>query len=251
MIPRYLSVGLFPWRLVPDRGVPHVASLFDPFALLGMAILIGAAAAVYRLRRRAPVVAWGVALTILPLLPVLKIDVFPYDIQPDRYLYVPSLGICLLLAEGGARLWRRLDALAARKVMVYGCVIVLVARALRTVTAAAIWSDNETLGRAGIDLEPRSVSMHILLIAALDESGRAEEAYRAAERALAIVPGDRVLQAAVGGLRARLDAGSPDEAIRLYQEALAANPHRSHLWASLAAVYFEADRPQEAIEAVE
>ncbi len=248
LIPRYLMVLVAPWRLIPDRVLERTGGPFEPLALLGAAIVIGAVAAVVLLRRRAPIYALGIAMIFLPLAPVLRIDLFAHDHLPDRYLYLPSLGIVLLMAELGAAVARR-AAPALSRWAVPVAIALLAAGAVRTVTAAEIWRDDETLGRAGIALAPRSIAMHLVLISALDVAGRVDEAYEVARRAGAIDPDDRRVRAALSGLRARLEATGPGEAIAIYRSALAADARQPHLWASLAASYVVAGEPQQAIEA--
>jgi tetratricopeptide (TPR) repeat protein len=250
LIPRYLMVLVAPWRLIPDRVIERTEGPFEPLALLGAAIVVGAVAAVILLRRRAPICALGIALVFLPLAPVLRIDLFSDDHLPDRYLYLPSLGLALLMAELGAVVARR-AAPALSRWAVPVAIALLAAGAVRTVTAAEMWRDDETLGRAGIELAPRSIGMHLVLITALDAAGRVDEAYEVARQAKAIDPEDRRVRAALSGLRARLEATGPEEAIAIYRTALAADARQPHLWTSLAASYIKAGEARKAIEAAE
>jgi tetratricopeptide (TPR) repeat protein len=244
---RYLSVLFLPWRLMPDRIVAPTGGPFEPLALLGVALLIIAAAAVIVLWERAPLSALGIAMIVLPLLPVLRIDVFAYDHQPDRYLYLPSLGMALLTAELGSAATRR-AAPALSRWAVPVAMALLAVGVVRTVTAAEMWRDDETLGRAGIALAPRSIGMHLILISGLDAAGRPDEAIEVARSALAIDPDNRSVRAALSGLRARLEATGPEDAIAIYRDALATDPRQPHLWANLAASYVEVGEPERAIE---
>lgn len=250
LIPRYLLVLTFPWRLIPDRIIERAPGPFAPLALLGGAIVIVAAVAILFLRRRVPTRTLAIAMIFLPLAPVLRIDVFSYDHQPDRYLYLPSLGMALLLAELVSAVVRRARPGSARWAAPVA-IALIVAGMVRAVTAAEMWRDDETLGRAGIALAPGSIAMHLVLISALDAAGRSDEAREVALRARAIDPDDRRVRAALSGLRARLEATTPQEAIAIYRDALAADARQPHLWASLAASYIDAGDPRRAIEAAE
>jgi Flp pilus assembly protein TadD len=249
LIPRYISVAFLPWRLVPDRVIIPTPGLLDPQALAGAAILAGAVAAVIALRRRSPAVAWGIVLLIVPLAPVLQVQWLGGALQADRYLYVPALGACLLGAEAWGAVWRRMTSPAARRAwLAVGAAVVLVASAW-TSRASGIWRDDETLGRAGIALEPRSVAMHLVLVHALDMSGKSAEAYSVAAAARAIDPDDRRVAAAVAGLRARVEARTNEEAIAIYRASLEADPDQPHLWSGLASAYLKERLPEQAVEA--
>ena len=181
LLPRYLGLAFLPWNVVPDRVVAPAAGPFDPAALSGLALLAAAAAAWFRSRRRTPVVAFGIALLLVPLAPALQVKYFASSLQADRYLYIPSLGACLLLAEGTAALFRRRRGDLARAALVVTAAALLLVGAVRAKGAAAIWRDSETLGRGGIALEPRSIVMRLELVHALDASGRADEALHEAD----------------------------------------------------------------------
>jgi tetratricopeptide (TPR) repeat protein len=244
---RYLAVLFFPWRLIPDRVVPPTGGPLEPLALLGAALLIAACAGMVLLRRRVPRLAFGIALTVLPLLPVLRIDLFSYDHQPDRYLYLPSVGMAILVAEIGSAAMRRAAPVLAR-LAVPAAIVLLAAGAARTLTAAEMWRDDLTLARAGMALSPASVSMRLVLISALDAAGRPEEALAAARAALDLHPDNLSLRSVLSGLEGRLEADTPEDAIAIYRAALAADPARPHLWANLAASYVEAGEAAPAIE---
>ncbi len=249
LIPRYLGVAFAPWRLVPDRVIVPATGMLDPLALAGAAVLAGAAAAAIALKRRAPAAAWGVVLLFVPLAPVLQVRWIGGAMQADRYLYMPALGACLLAAEAWGAVWRRLASPAARRAWLASATALVIAASVVTVRASGIWRDDETLGRAGINLEPRSIAMHLVLVHALDTSGRSAEAYSVAAAARAIDPDDRRVAAALAGLRARVEARTPAEAIAIYRKALDADPRQPHLWTGLASACLAARQPEEAIEA--
>jgi tetratricopeptide (TPR) repeat protein len=240
LVPRYLTVAFAPWRLLPDRVFEPAGGLLDPWCLAGAAILAVAAGAAAAARRAAPAVTFGLALLLLPLLPVLQVQLVGENVQADRYLYLPSLGACLLIAEGAARVMGRLRAPAARPAFAAACVVLGIAAAARTVTAASIWKDDETLARAAIALEPRSVIMRVLLAGVLDRAGRIDEAYRFAAEATALDPADEDAAVAVAALGARRQGKSPGEEVAALRAALEKSPGHPYLWSSLSAACLRA-----------
>jgi Flp pilus assembly protein TadD len=231
--------------------VTPAGSPLAPAALLGAGVVAGLLAAWRWLRRRSPPAAFGVAILIVPLLPALQVRYFTGVLQADRYLYIPSLGACLLIAEGAGALFLRARAPAARAVLAAGCCCLVLLAAGRTVVVAGIWRDSATLGRQGIALEPRSITMRLELISALDHAGSTDEALNVALEAQHLAPLDPRAAAAVAGLRARAAAVGGGDPIAIYREALAADPYRAHLWVGLSAALLRAKRPQEAIEAAQ
>jgi protein O-mannosyl-transferase len=266
LVVRYLALAFMPISPAPDRRVDPVASLGDPRALAGVALLVAAAGVYLLLRRRAPAAAYGVVILCVPLLPALQVAYLSGSLQADRYLYLPALGACLLVSEGAGALLRRVaggvvargadgDAVVRGRrmrwvVAAVACLLVAVL-AVRASWAAAMWRDSETLGRAGIALEPKSVLMRLELIHALDVTNRRDEALRVAEEAEAIAPGEPRVQAALAGLRARAARETGGDPIAIYKTALASDPSQTHLWVGLSEAYLRAGRPAEAIEAAE
>jgi tetratricopeptide (TPR) repeat protein len=251
LVPRYVALAFVPWRMVPDRFVVPVAGPLAPAALLGVATLVAAIAAWVALRRRAPALAWGLALLFVPLAPALMVAWFASTPQADRYLYIPSIGACLIVAEVLGWLARRGRTAVGAAPAAVLCVLLVAVGAAGAAGAAAIWRDSGTLGRAGIALEPRSIAMRLELIHALDASGRLEEALGEARAAAALAPGDRRAAAAIANLEARAALRNGGDAVAIYQAAVEADPAQAHLWVGLSAALLSTGRPAEAIEAAE
>jgi Flp pilus assembly protein TadD len=142
----------------------------------------------------------------------------------DRYLYVPSVAWCLLLAwviVRGAEL-RRIDARWA------GLVIVALAAlfAAKLIPYTRVWSDNITFWSDVSVKVPHDGLPQRELGTALIERGRLDEAERAFRSALAgsAPPEGRAMTYSnLGNLYRRLDRH--DEALQAFAEALKIRPH--------------------------
>jgi len=98
----------------------------------------------------------ALALIVAPLLPVLNLRVFhsEYIIQ-DRYLYLPSIGFCYLIATLIVRLSRTQLSLAA----LLSAVIVL-AFGISTMLQNRVWHNSVALWQRAVYTSPSSWSTH-------------------------------------------------------------------------------------------
>jgi hypothetical protein len=164
MVPRifflYVRLALLPWPLCPFYdwsvlGTPN--SLLEPDILAGTLLLAGMLAAVPLLRRRLPVVAFGLAWTFLALLPVSHIMPF-FDAAGDRFLYVPLAGWIVAVAGVAAAL----PGSPAMRRLGMGLVAVALAGFVSlTVVRTGEWRDDETILRATTRDFPQSLSAHL------------------------------------------------------------------------------------------
>jgi len=174
--------AFYEWSILPPVDDP-----LSPFALLGLAAVTGylvlAAGAVVR---KAPVLSFGLWLLPISLLPVLHIIPI-LNVAAERFLYMGSLGFCLLVGLG-------FDAIMERpgRALRYAAITILLAyllvHAALTVRRNRAWADDESLYRATIQDHPRSLSSRLGLGRILLLRGKANEAIEQAKGAMAIAP---------------------------------------------------------------
>lgn len=154
---RYLQHLVAPFYLSLLYGTGLVGDVGDARFLLPAFVLVALAVALWFLRRRLTAAHWtALALIVAPLLPVLNLKALhpEYEIQ-DRYLYLPSVGLCWLAALVCASLAqrRRTPALAL------AC-IVIVAFGVSTVLQNRVWDNSVALWRRAVVYAPGSASAH-------------------------------------------------------------------------------------------
>jgi hypothetical protein len=154
----------------------------------GGLILVAWAAGAIVAARRAPVAAWAMAWVLVMYLPVSNVVPLTQFFVAERYLYVPSFGICLLAALG-------LDALrcarpaALRVAAIAATCAVVAAGAMRSAIRTRDWYDDLTLWSAAVAALPEGSSkMHGQLALALSNARRGAESIPHFERALALGP---------------------------------------------------------------
>jgi tetratricopeptide (TPR) repeat protein len=166
--------------------------------------------------------AW-LGVTLAPSLAIVwKIPDVPVA---ERYLYLPSVGGCLLAGWAAARVWSATSSPARHAALAAGVTVVLLAALTLTVRRNVVWHDDIALWT---DTEAKSVISGMAardLGTAYQQAGRAADARAAFERALRRRNDARGLQTIYNnlGTLAMYDADYA-AAQRYYQQALAANP---------------------------
>jgi tetratricopeptide (TPR) repeat protein len=217
----YAEVLLWPTevgavRTVVPTDAPHVA--------LGLAApAAGLIASYVAIRRRLPLVAWALLWIACGLAPALAPLVRMVAETPvaDRYAYMPSVGVALLLAWLIARVpdrWARAAPIIA--------VPTLVAAGVMTARQATIWRDDISFWRNATAALPEEGFARLKLADALSRSGNAAKAEEMYERALSasrLSPQQRaVVQNNLGWLLLR--GSRLAEAEPLFRQSLAAGP---------------------------
>ncbi len=243
--PTYLRLMVVPMDLASDYspGVLAIRRSMDPMVVAGALLLAACLVACFGLRRRAPVVALGLAWFLVTLLPVANL-LFPVGtLVAERTLYLPSVGVSLALAGALARLPlplppARIRALAA------GGLVVGVAFLWRTVTRNESWVSTATVVATLSRDHPESYGAISALAAALSRAGRGREAAEAYERALALAPGLYGLSVATADAESR--AGHGDRAEALLRRAVTLRPDQPQAYRLLGGSLLRDGRGREA-----
>jgi hypothetical protein len=235
---------LYPFDLDIPAGIVAAAAL----------AFVGATAGALFVARRAPWATVGWLWYVGTLVPVIGIVQVGMQANADRYTYLPSVGLFILVAWGGEALVRRtrippISGAAAAITAVIAC-------AAASHAETRWWKDSETLFRRGIAvtednglaqyylakelaragkdgeavvhyaeaarLLPPHTDLHFNFGNALMRLGRASEAVPLYEHALALAPGDDEIRLALAGALAR--AGRRDAALARLQEVLLVHP---------------------------
>lgn len=188
VMPQRRAMGFFH----DDFAIAH--GLFDDpltaFALVAVFALIGA---IFLLRRRYPLVAFGLALFFIGH--ALESTIFALELMFEHRNYLPSLGIILALAAGLERHLRGYPA---------GVLGLLVLASFAAVTAgqARLWGDQGRLYASFVEAHPDSERARVTLA----EWYTANRAY---EAALASLDGAAGLTPALHRLRIGCAMGAP------------------------------------------
>lgn len=166
---------VFPYTLSFDwsmEAIPLVTSLADPRNLASVALyfclgLLALSSLLSLRRRRAgedvaggeaatsgDVTIMGLAFIVLPFLPATNLFFYVGFVVAERILYIPSMGVCLLVAWGAHLLHARARTSRARRLVQAALVVLFLLFSARTWTRNHDWATEENLYRSGIAVNP-------------------------------------------------------------------------------------------------
>jgi tetratricopeptide (TPR) repeat protein len=207
---RYIELLLIPARLCPDHVADAAAIAGSLWLALCWAALIGFVALAVWLGRSAPVTAFGLWWIAIHLLPTLNLLPSAYALA-DRYLYIPSFGLCLLIVgiarelPPAAQLLERHPRKLALAAAAVGVVL-----ALQAGSYNRVWLAEEPLWRHTLQCEPDSFRAHMNVGSYDYLAGRHGSAQDHFERAVALNPEDA---------RAHFNLGNAQRRQARYQRA--------------------------------
>ncbi|MFH1859433.1 MAG: tetratricopeptide repeat protein [bacterium] len=96
----YLQLLLFPCNLFMNYEVPISMSLLEPIVLIGALTLIAIITFWITTYRKLPMVCFAIAWFMINWLPTSNILPLVQFFVAERFMYIPSVGFCLLIALG-------------------------------------------------------------------------------------------------------------------------------------------------------
>lgn len=272
----FLPVGQNAYRVfVPFSQLP-LTDWAPPILLMASGCIL-----VWRLRREEKL-AFAVCWVPITLIPILSLGNVGQNVFAERYLYIPSVGFCILLA---ALAHHCRTVISPRSVTILGVALAVVWGGL-TITRSAVWQNDKTLCTVTLALSPDAAMMHqnlgvvyfternypaalsefqaaraaaarVFIPSARDrynaligigtvriETGQLEDAGKVADAALTLDPQREEAYRLLG--RIRSDQKRPDEAQRWLERALALNPSDFAAQVTLGSVFLDKGRPAEA-----
>ncbi len=223
----YIEKTFWPANLCILYPYPHHPPVFKALISLGIIASITALALI-RARRR-PYLAAGWLWYLGTLFPVAGLVIIGPHSVADRYSYIPSIGIAVMLAFGLADLARRLSP---RPFLVFaGAAAVLAAFSAASARQLPYWKNSVSLYTRTLAVTRDNWVIATDLGSALMDRGDYAGALARFRQAAAIRPD--VAEARENEGRALLALSRPREALKSFEAALSLDPRRSGVYISL------------------
>jgi protein O-mannosyl-transferase len=240
----YLFKAVLPIDLCVDYGRTPGVAMSHSSSYVVWVVPAALFVLCYGYRRRRPVAWLGCIVFLVLLLPVLGLVPFKYQAfstVADRYLYLPLVGLGLIVGDV-------IDAWGS-KVVFTAASGVIVILGIVTFIQTAYWSDNYAFARHTVDVNPNVAFAQNDLGGILLREGRVEEAISHFNKAVALEPGFSSAQNNLG--LALVQRGNLDEAELHFRKAVEANSGYFKAYESLGAIFLRTNRLNAAIAALQ
>ncbi len=230
----YLGMHLLPLSLSADYWVSEVpiADFGDLTVWLSILVIAGLTGLSFFLRKTWPVVSWGILFFFMMLLPVSNFVFAAGFLKAERILYIPSIGLIIVMAS----VLLRLSQLKQGKIAAVGiAALMLLFFSFKTWSRGQAWKNNFTLAEATLKTSPDSPRFNNIMGLELKARKRKEEALVFFEKAVQSNP--RHVPALVNLGLAYRNAGRYEEAAAILERALDLNPNTLATYVNLMSVY--------------
>jgi tetratricopeptide (TPR) repeat protein len=191
-IPDALRLLVFPLRLSADYPIRAPQDGLARGALLGAAVIVLWIAAIAVSSSRSRLAAFALAWPLITYLPCSNVVPLTKFFVAERYLYVPSFGICVLFGLAGSAtlgLAGTRHAVGYRRIAAATVTALIATLGARTVARNADWHDAAALWSSAIRAGFGTVRAYNNLGVALAERQRFDEAVDAYAEAVRLAPG--------------------------------------------------------------
>jgi tetratricopeptide (TPR) repeat protein len=234
---QYLGILLWPARLSAFHPFQTSYSFFEPPVLVGACELGLFAGLFCVLWKRARPASFGILWLFITLIPVLNIRWLVAYVLGERFLYLPSVGFCLVGGWACATLWQSVSTRSRQAgdwLVAAACMLTALC-VLRISLRVLDWRDDITLFSLSIAAEPGDFRLHDLLGAAYWSRGNWEGAEHEWQETLRLEPDSAEPLYSLGVLYAQQKRY--DQALPLLEKSLRLNPNDAAAHLNLGAAY--------------
>lgn len=277
----YLRQFFFPGVLMPIYHLPRPIEIFQLDYGLAVVIFVLILAVLFGFRRQRRLI-FAVLFYFLSIFFLLRFDdAADINVVADRFMYLPSLGICLWVGFCGEKLWTSVPAKKSNvsKIAIVS-VFILVAAVLsfRSFVQCKVWKNSLMLWRYQLLFHPHTpIALNNLANAIQDEPAfrRIEEEYRKilelrkegmSDEQIKISPSvvhkieslqqlyakaieldPQYVDAYYNWAKINQDIGKAEEAIELYHKTLSLNPGYKDAYFNLGRLYQQENDADKAV----
>ncbi len=229
----YLWRMFVPVQLSVDPDPPIIHSLASPGFWISLIVLVSLWAAIWMLRKKRPILAVGIMLTVIS--PLSAYAAFPLsDVVAEHRAYISTLGAVIIMAE----------VLAQSRYPVVFSSVVLASYFWLTIDRNLVWHDEVTLWRDAAQKAPEKLRPHLNLGALYQVRGNYEEAQIEYEFVLKRVPKHDAALANLGSVYLALN--QIEQAETMLNRAVTAQTQFPNVYLNLAVVRLRQGRFEDA-----
>jgi len=232
----YLRLIFFPLGLRINY-LPDLESALSVLTILGFVLILALAFVAVRCITKAPLITFGIfwlALGLFPVSNIIPIDAF----IGERFLYLPLMGVALIVADVASRLN------PPRRLLIAGWSALLFIFCVLSFSRIGVWLNEETFLKDIVQKEPRIIGYQRALGAYYRQQQRFPEAAAVYETMRRRWP--ESLGVVLDLAELYVDADQPEKAEPLFKEVLLKRPGITDAAAGLAQVFLKLGRSAEA-----
>ena len=219
----YIRLLLFPLKLCAVGYPIEIAnSIKEPRVIISILLLTAIILSLPILFKRFKTASFAVLFFFITLLPVLNI--IPIKaLEAERFLYLPSIGFCLLAAYLMSALDAKFSYLKVGKVSIIIVMagLLIVGYSLRTILRTTDWKDEIILSKKTVEASPSSSWSLTTLGVNFLERDNYEQALEPLEKAVALSEGYELARNALGECYLKL--GRYEDAIAQFKVVIKIN----------------------------
>ena len=241
-ITNYLRILLFPINLHMEYG-NMLFRIVEPKALLGLAITILVLSYAFKIRNKDKLTFFSVCWFFIALLPTTGIYPVVAFYMAEHWLYLPSVGFFLILANSLILLQR----IRKLRIFVLGLLLcVILFYSISTIKQNNYWKEPIAFYKRTLKYAPFSANIHNNLGAEYSAIGEKEKAIEEFQKAIGINPKMFIAYNNLG--TQYLAIGEKEKAIEEFQKAIEINPKYTEGYENICEACVTIGKNEKAIE---
>jgi tetratricopeptide (TPR) repeat protein len=186
----------------------------------------------------------GSLIFLVAILPTMQIIKFSYFIASDKFVYLPAIGLLMMLAALLLRLYNNNPRRAL--IIFVGVLILSGAEAFAVRRYLSYWRDTVTLYEYMLKLSPDAVPVYGNLASAYGRLGRPDKVVELLEHAVAVDPNEGRTYINLGVAYMKLNRYK--QAIAVLERSVRLRPYDADAYINLASAYIDTGRFEDGID---
>ena len=239
----YLRLSFFPFHLSVDYTFPPITRITPVFLGLTLLFLLYLAVTSFTFKKK-PLISFSLLFFLFSLFPYSHIIPIGWLIG-ERFLYLPSIGICGLLGILFKEFFNR-----KRKISLIFLSLLLISFSIKIITRNRVWQNEEILWKTTTQDNPYSLRAWYNLGTSALKKGNLKESLLYLQKAISLIPSRKRKHFAdvyhnLGIVYAKM--GKTGKAEEMFKTSLKYNPYIPSTYNNLGNLYFKKGKMKEAI----